>query len=101
VQPPLAHVAVPAGLHLADEHYLQTIHVDTNPQEVTGVVAGIEDRLGRRGTESKARRNVDPVGADHALLVLPVEVRPARVALVVDVENQLREGRFASFFSSR
>ena len=63
VQPPLAHVAVPAGLHLADKHYLQTIHEDNDPRKLPVSVAGIEDRLGLRGTESKTRVNIDPVGA--------------------------------------
>ena len=61
VQPPLADIAVPAGLHLAHEDDLETLDVDRGAEIVASVGAGIEDSLRGRGAEPEAGRDIDAI----------------------------------------
>src|SRR5262249_22311035 len=88
VQPPLAHVAVPARLQFADEHDLLPFDVDRGAEERPLVRIGVEDRLRRLRAEEEPGCDVRPRSLDHPLLVLPVAVRAALVAVVSDVEDR-------------
>ena len=88
VQPPLADVAVPAGLHLAHEDALLPVEVDRHAEVVTRVGAGVHDRLRGRRAEPEAGRDVLTRRLDHPLLPLPVAIRPALVGVVVDVQDR-------------
>src|SRR5207247_11378644 len=55
---------------------------------VTGVGAGVHDRLRGRRAEPEAWRDVSSRRLDHPLLPLPVAVRPALVGVVVDVQDR-------------
>jgi hypothetical protein len=54
-EPPMAHVAIPAGLHLADEHDPAEQGVDPHTEEVPGVGAGVRDRQRRAVAQPEAR----------------------------------------------
>src|SRR5206468_127453 len=58
VEAPLADIAVPAGLQLADEHDLLTVDVDADAEEVAGVRAGLHDRPRLTDAEPEARPDV-------------------------------------------
>src|SRR5262249_52402302 len=88
VKAPLADVAVPARLHLADQDDLLPSHVHRDAGEIAGVRSGVENGRGRRTGEAEAGSNVHSVGLNRRFPVLPIAVRPALVVLVFDVENR-------------
>ena len=88
VQPPLADVTVPAGFHLADEHDFVGLDVDADAEEVAGIRSGVDDGLRRRRAKPESRRDIGAGCLDHALLILPVPVRPAGVTVVLDVQDR-------------
>src|SRR2546421_43790 len=50
VNPPLAHIAIPTGLHFADEHDFLALNINRSAEEVTRVRAAFQDGLSRSGT---------------------------------------------------
>src|SRR6266516_1241961 len=86
VQTPLGNIPVPARLHLADEDRLGALCVNGHAEVVPGIVARLQDRLSRRRTNTKARGYLAGAwGLEHALLPLPVQVRAARVAVILHI----------------
>ena len=69
LQPPTAHVAVPAGLELADQHDFLGVDVDGDAGEVPDVAAGVEHRGGRVRAEAESGCDRGTGGLESALLV--------------------------------
>jgi len=88
MQAPHADVAIPAGLHLAEEHDLLPLHVDRDAQLVASIGTRVENGCRRRVAEAEARRDVDAGCLDHSFHVLPVAIRTARIAVVLHVQDR-------------
>ena len=88
VQGPLAGVAVPARLQLGHQGDLLAVDPDGGAQEIAGVAAALDDRARLGGGEPEARRHVGAGRPQEALLVLPVAIGPAGVAVVLHVEDR-------------
>ena len=88
VQTPLADVAIPSRLHLADQHDLLPLHVNGDAEVVARVVSGLENCRGGRTTEAEAGSDIGAIGLNHPLLVLPIAIGTAGVAVVFNVEDR-------------
>ena len=88
VQGPFAGVAVPARLQFGHQGDLLAVDPDGGAQEIAGVAAALDDRARLSGGEPEARRHVGAGCAQEALLVLPVAIGPAGVAVVLHVEDR-------------
>jgi hypothetical protein len=87
MQPPFAHVAIPAGLHFADQHYFEPLDIDCDAEVIARITAAFEYGLGWCVAQAKARCNVGPGSLQHALLILPVAVWAACIIVVTNVED--------------
>src|SRR5205823_14633511 len=84
---PLLSVAIPAGLHLTDEHELALGFEQRNGGEVSGVAS----RAGGFGSGVRAPESGGQIGSvalEAVFIVLPVAVGAAGVAIVLHVEDR-------------
>src|SRR4029434_2961328 len=87
MQPPLAHVSVPARLQFAHQHQFLTLDVHGHAEEISRVRAGVEDGAGGRGAQGETWRAIYAICLEHALLFLPVAVWTTGVVLILDVDD--------------